>query len=109
LGKKSVIVAVVVSLATLLIGYLWKISDPANNTAFILYFGGWIASLIVVGYVSTPTDSLFGKISFVFVIIMVVGIACKITHFPFANTLIIVGLAGIMITYAIMWLKSDKA
>jgi hypothetical protein len=106
--KNTVVICVAISVATLIIGHFWRKADPGNETSFILYFFGWIATLLTVGYASTPTGSIFGKVSFAFVCIMVIGIAFKILHYTAANELIVVGLLGIVITYSVMWLKERK-
>lgn len=109
MGNKSVIVCAVISLAMLVIGYIWKTLDAENYVALLLFFLGWIASLLVGGYMSTPSNSLAGKIGFGFVCIIVAGIVMKILHLPMSNETIIGGLSGLGITYLVIWLKSRKA
>jgi hypothetical protein len=92
----------------LLLAYAWKAFDPDNNIAFIVHFSGWLASLLAAGYFSTPSNSTIGKVAFGFVILIVAGIAMKILHLTGANNIIISGLAGIFITYAVMWFREKR-
>lgn len=96
------------SLATCIGGFIWSRFDPSNAYSFNLFFFGWLSSLLVVGYASTPSDSLFGKIAFGFVVIMVIGIGMKILHLFAANVIIVVGLLGIFSTYGVMWFGSKR-
>jgi FtsH-binding integral membrane protein len=86
-------------------GLLWKYIQPADPIAPLVYFFGLISSLLAVGYYSTPTGSLFGKVAYSFVVVTVVGIVMKVLHVVYANEMIAAGLAGIAITFIIMWVR----
>jgi hypothetical protein len=101
--RKLLILWAVLSLASLLTGFIWKNSDSENHNAYQLYFIGWMSTLLVVGYLSTPSDSVFGKVAFGFVVFTVAGIAWKVLHLTGANEAIVIGLLGITATYAVMW------
>jgi hypothetical protein len=96
------------SLVSILAGYAWQILDPENSLAIALKFFGWIIFLLAVGYLSTPTNSIYGKIIFGTVIIMILGVIMKILHLAWANEVIVISLVGILITYATMWLREAK-
>ena len=96
------------SLGTILTGYAWLFFEPQNSVAIAFKFFGWITFLLAVGYLSTPTNSKYGKISFGFVVIMIIGIVMKVLHLAWANELILVGIAGVIFTYVIMWLRESK-
>ena len=64
---------------------------------------------MTVGYLSTPTNSRYGKIALGFVVIMITGIVMKILHLAWANEIIGVSLIGVLITYATMWFMENKA
>jgi hypothetical protein len=96
------------SLASILAGYAWQIFDSENSIAIAFKFFGWIVFLLAVGYLSTPTNSSYGKIAFSFVVIMIIGILMKVLHLAWANEVIIVALVGILITYVVMWLRETK-
>ena len=104
--KKLVSFWIIISFAAIAIGFVWSRLDHDNHFAFLIYFNGWISSLLAIGYYSTPSNSMFGKIIYGFVVLTVVGIAFKILHYTGANEMIIVGLIGISITYVWMWIKS---
>jgi hypothetical protein len=84
---------------------LWKYIQPADAIAPLVYFFGLISSLLAVGYYSTPTGSVFGKVAYGFVVVTVAGIVMKVLHVVFANETIVAGLAGIAITFIIMWVR----
>jgi hypothetical protein len=107
--KKILIGCAIISFASILCGFIWKIFDPRDYMATDLYFFGWLSSLLVVGYYSTPSDSIYGKILFVFIVIMVGGILIKVMHWEYANEIIIFSLAGITGTYLVKWLKERVA
>jgi len=98
----------VLSIAVLITGIIWRLIDPENSIAFLLYFIGWLLTLLVIGYFSTPSNSSFGKIAFGFVVLMVMGIASKILHFLGGDVMIIAGLTGLGVTYVAMWYKKKK-
>ena len=95
-------------ITSFVIGIVWSRFDHDNHYAFLIYFNGIISSLLAVGYYSTPSNSIYGKITYGFVVLTVVGIAFKILHYLWANEMIIVGLLGISITYVWMWIRSQK-
>jgi hypothetical protein len=97
-----------ISLAACIAGSIWSRTDPTNNYAFYLWFFGWISFLLVVGYFSTPSNSVFGKVAFRFVVLMVIGIVMKILHLLGGEVTIIVALVGIFATYVIMWFGKRK-
>jgi hypothetical protein len=106
--KKLIITWIVLSFLSILVGGVWSNFDPGRNLAFHLYFDGIISSLLSVGYYSTPSNSLYGKIAYGFVVITVCGIAFKILHFLWANEMIVIGLLGIFVTYVLMWVRTRK-
>ena len=99
-GKNRFFILGLLSLAACISGFIWNRSDPDNDYAFHLFFFAWIAFLLVVGYTSTPSNSIFGKVAFGFVVIMVTGIAMKMLNLFGANIMIIVGLLGLFATYS---------
>lgn len=105
MNRKSSIIWGSVSFAAVLAGLIWKKFDPQNGYEFTLYFLGWMSSLLAVGYVSTPSGSVHGKVAFGCVVIMVTGIAMKILHLIFANEIILAGLLGIVISYMVIWFR----
>ncbi len=106
--RNRFVVLAVISLAAWLTGSILSRIDPNLDFAFYLSFCGWISFLLVVGYFSTPNNSVFGKVAFTFVVIMLIGIFMKILHLLGGNFTIIVGLAGILATYLIMWFGKKK-
>jgi hypothetical protein len=106
--KKLLSAWIITSFVAILIGIVWSRFDHDNNYAFLIYFNGIISSLLAVGYYSTPSNSIYGKITYGFVVLTVVGIAFKILHL-WANEMIVVGLLGISITYVLMWIRSHKS
>jgi hypothetical protein len=95
--------------ALILLGVVGRQFDPQNSVAFIFYLTGWLSSLIVVGYFSTPSNSLLGKICFGFVIVMTLGVLFKMLHFLGGNELIVVGLIGVVVTYGLWWFRKKPA
>ena len=106
--KNCFVILGVISLAAWISGFIWNRSEPDHNYAFHLFFFGWIAFLLVIGYFSTPSNSIFGKVAFGFVVIMVIGIATKMLNLLGANTMIVVGLLGIFATYLKMWFGQKR-
>lgn len=106
--SKPVFIWIIISAVAAVVGYIWSRYDIGNGMAVSLYMLGWTSSLLAVGYHSTPSNSVFGKIAFVFVIIMVSGIMMKILHLLGANEIIIGGLLGIAVTYLVMWFGKKK-
>ena len=104
---------IVVSIAAAITGYVLKSFEETASIGVTLYLIGWISSLIAVGYfVSSPT-TLIGKIMFVFTLIMIAGVACKIMNLQIAknvdgNALILAGLAGVGVCYLIGYWKDKK-
>src|SRR5262245_10133230 len=107
--KKLVRTWIILSFAAHIAGRIWiGLDESANDLAYHLSFNGLLSSLLAVGYYSTPSDSVYGKIAFAFVVIMVIGIAFKILHYEGADAMIIIGLAGIFVTYLVMWLREKR-
>jgi hypothetical protein len=96
---------ILLSFVIWLAGGIWKHFNPDSAVAFLLYFFGWICTLLVVGFFSTPSNSVYGKIAFGSVGLTVAGIVLKVLHLPGGNETIVVGLLGIGATYAVMWLN----
>jgi hypothetical protein len=108
MNRKLVLIWIISSFVAILLGAIWTGFDRESNHAFNLYFGGIISSLLSVGYYSTPSNSIYGKISFAFVVITVVGIVFKILHYFWGNEIIVIGLAGIFGTYIWMWAREKR-
>jgi hypothetical protein len=107
--KRILLIWFLVSLASIAAGLLWRSIDSQNSNASLVYTYGWLSSLLAVGYYSTPSGTIFGKIAFAAVCILVTGIAMKVFGIAGANQVIIGALLTIGITYAKMWLKDQKA
>jgi len=103
--RKLPVVLTFLSLAVLVAGLSWKHSDPGNSIAIGLYFIGWMSTLLAVGYVSTPSNSGFGKVTFGCVVLTMTGIAMKVFHILGANSVIIIGLLAGVSTYVVMWVR----
>jgi hypothetical protein len=101
--KKTLRILTVISAIAWAGGYVFHNFYPDNDFIFSLYFFGWISFMLVVGYSSTPSSSLPGKVAFACVVVMILGIVMKILHMPGANIIIVVGLLGIGLTYFVMW------
>jgi hypothetical protein len=101
--KKTLTILTVISALAWAGGYVLHSFYPYNDFTFELYFFGWISFMLVVGYSSTPSNSLPGKIAFACVVVMILGIVMKILHMPAANIIIVIGLVGIGLTYFVMW------
>jgi hypothetical protein len=101
--RNSSSVLILVSFVIWLVGGVWKHFSPDSALAILLYFFGWISTLLVVGFFSTPSNSIHGKIAFAFVGLTVVGVVLKVLHLPAGNEVIVVGLLGIGATYTVMW------
>lgn len=106
--KKILLIWFLVSVAAIAAGLLWRALDSQNTNASLLYTYGWLSSLLAIGYYSTPTGTVFGKIAFAAVVILVTGIAMKLFSIAGANQVIIGALLTIVITYAKMWMKDQK-
>lgn len=102
--RNLLIIFAVIAVATLVIGYSWKMVNPESDSAILLRFFGWIATLLIIGYTSTPTGTK-GRFAFAFVCLMAAGIVMKILHLQAANEVIIGALLGLAITYAAGWTK----
>lgn len=105
--RNPVTIWIALSFTVWIIGSIWGYFS-SDELAFFLNFLGWVSSLIAVGYYSTPAGSLYGKFAFASIVVMVTGIAFKILHFFGSNELIIAGLAGLVITYSVRWIKERK-
>jgi len=64
---------------------------------------------LVIGYYSTPSNSIYGKTAFGSVIIIIAGVVIKILHLYGGNELILAGLAGIAISYGLLWYKESRS
>ena len=106
--NKTFKIIALASITALLIGFAWKMYDPFSGIAYFLYILGWLSSLLVVGYYSTPSGSVYGKIMFGCVVVMVSGIAMKVLHFIGADQTIIFSLGGLAVTYLFKWLNERK-
>jgi hypothetical protein len=105
MSNKLVLAWIIISLIALTGGWIWSKSD---SNAFLLYFFGGISSLLAVGYYSTPSNSIYGKIAFGFIALMVGGISFKVLHYIGGNEMIIVSLLGILTTYIVMWFREKR-
>jgi hypothetical protein len=94
----------IIAFCAWIIGFMWMRLDK-EGYGFLLFTVGWIATLLVIGYHSTPSNSIYGKSAFGFVVVMVCGILFKILHFAYGDEIIILSLVGISGTYLAMWLK----
>jgi hypothetical protein len=101
MSRKRVLIWIILSAAAWIIGSTWTNYDPENSFAFGLKYLGWLSGLLAIGYFSTPSGTLFGKIAFGIVIFMIIGILFKMLHFPGGNIIIIIGLLGLAVAYAI--------
>jgi hypothetical protein len=108
MSKKLVSTWIIVSFLTVVGGWIWNNYDAANNTAFLLYFCGGISSLLAVGYYSTPSNSIYGKIAFGFIVLMVGGVSFKVLRYIGGNEMIVVSLLGIFATYMVMWFREER-
>lgn len=106
MNKNIVTSWIIISIIAAVGGSLWIRMDSENEIAFFVFFFGWMSSLLVIGYYSTPSNSLYGKILFGGVVVIVIGIAFKILHFTGGDMLIIVGLGILACTYVTMWLRN---
>jgi hypothetical protein len=103
--KRSPLIALIISVALMLIV---RNIDPENKILFGVCLVAWFISLFVVAYVSTPSNSMYGKIAFVSMVVAMIGIAFKILQFTdHANVIITVGLVGVVGAYGIMWFKGN--
>ncbi len=106
--RNPVTIWIVLSFLTLITGYVWYYLDSGSNAAFAAISLGWVSSLLAVGYYSTPSDSIYGRIAFAGVIVMVMGMVMKILHYTGANLLIVIGLLVIVVTYVTRWTRERK-
>jgi small-conductance mechanosensitive channel len=106
--KKILIVWIIISICLAIAGWLWSRIDARNAIAMIVFFLGGISSLLAVGYYSTPSNSIYGKVAFGFVIVIVIGIVFKILHLEGADLAIICGLCGVCMTYILIWIRTPK-
>lgn len=98
----------VLSFAAVALGFLWAKFDADSELASWLRFWGFFSSLIFVAYLSKPSSRPYGLIVFAFSSLMVVGIFFKILHLLGGDVIILVCLAGIVTTYAVMWFRERK-
>lgn len=96
------------SLVAVITGQLAPGFLPESDIRFVLIFYGQLSLLLAVGYYCTPSNSIFGKILFGFVVIMVIGIAFKILHYEGADLIIILSLLGIVGCYLWRWIKESR-
>jgi hypothetical protein len=114
LNSNKMFIWIATSIAVAVIGYLLKSFEETSRPGLIIYIIGWISSLIAVGYYISEPSTLSGKIMFGFILIMVTGIAFKILHVQISDQfegdqLILVGLAGTLITYLFTVLRDRKS
>ena len=103
MSKKVVVTWFVISIICLLIGRI--VSFPAAPYLSIL---GLISSMQAAGYYAKPDHPVFGTIFYGCVIVIVVGVCFKVSHFTGDNILITVGLLGTVITYGLWWWKTPN-
>jgi hypothetical protein len=101
--RNPVSVWILLSAICWFVGLVWKYIEPYNETVFILNFSGWLSFLLAIGYYCTPSNSIYGKIAFACVTVIVIGIAMKILHIDGGNAAIVVSLGVLGATYVIMW------
>ncbi len=101
--KKHSLILVAISLALILIA---RSLDDSLATLQQVLMIAWFLTLPFIAYFSTPSNSVYGKIAFGSSILAILGLGLKVLNFEWANTMIIVGLAGVVGAYAVMWIKS---
>jgi hypothetical protein len=106
--KKILLACLVVSVLLIASGLCWRLIDEENTNASHLFTAGWLSSLLVAGYYITPSGTIFGKIAFAAVIILVTGITMKIFHIAHGDKIIGGALFTIAFTYMKMWMKQRK-
>ena len=106
---KLITILIVLSFILILLGQFWSKFDSETSTGSDMKFIGIIASVLSVGYFSTPSGSIFGKIGFAYVIVIAAGVAMKLYHLYQGNLVLIVGLAGLGIAHLINWIRSKRA
>lgn len=106
--KKLVQAWIISSFVIILVAEIWKQYDPENTSLSMIKFYAVLSSLLSVGYYSTPSNSVYGKISFGFVLLLVIGIMFKVLHYEGADAMVVIGLAGLLTTFAWRWKKEKK-
>lgn len=109
MNRKTLQIWIGISLAAWVVGYAGKEWLEGNEIFFGLFFFGWISSMLAIGFYSKPHHVVFGKIVYGFIILMIVGIMLKILHLMGGHELILIGLAGVVVTYAAMWFKNRRS
>jgi hypothetical protein len=102
--KRTSLILVIVSVALVLI---LRSVGPENEILFLALLAAWFISLLVIAYVSTPSNSILGKIIFGCTVTAIAGVAFKLLHLNYADALIIVGLVGVVGGYGIIWFRSN--
>ena len=57
---------------------------------------------------SKYSKTIFGRLTYIFLSIIIVGFLFKLQHWTFAGTTLMIGYVGIMITYAIRFLTKKQ-
>jgi hypothetical protein len=109
MSRNGVLIWIIVSAAIWIMGSTWRSYDPENSLAFGMKYLGWLSGLLAIGYFSTPSGTLFGKVAFGIVIVMIVGILSKMLHLPGGNIIIIIALAGLFVAYAIRAFRQENS
>ena len=52
--------------------------------------------------------TIFGRLTYIFLSVIIVGFLFKLQHWPFAGTTLMIGYVGIMITYAIRFITKKQ-
>ena len=97
---KPSVIWILLSVLSYIAGLTLRAFDPENPVAIYLKFAGWVSFILAVGIISKPSHPLIGKIFFSFVMVMTIGVCLKVFHLLYANEIIIIGLAGMAISYA---------
>jgi len=105
MSKNFVLAWIIISFIALTGGWIWSYFD---SNALLVYFFGGISSLLSVGYYNTPSNSIYGKIAFGFVALVVGGIIFKVLHYAGGNKIIVIGLVGIVLTNVVMWYQEKR-
>src|SRR5688572_19154225 len=82
---------IALSLGLWILGSAWRFANPTDEGGFLMYFLGWVSTLLAVGFYSSPGYSMYGKIAFAAVVVTVIGIVFKVLHWSGGNELIVVG------------------
>lgn len=101
--RDPLIILIIISFGATLVSYGFMQFDSGSGISFLIFFLSFLSSLILVGYVSTPSGSWQGKLAFAGVCVMVAGISMKVLHLPAAQELIILGLVIIGLAYILLW------